>query len=110
MFDKEQFIKEWNAKHPYDKWWRQKYDIPFGSQKHREASFIFMAIEYSEDLYFLKLKEESFDKEDKEMSEFMNKSEDNKNVIKMNKKEIDKEFDDIDLENFNDQTNSGDGR
>ena len=42
------FVFNWNL-FPLDYWWRKKYNIPFGSKKHREMSFIDMAIEWKEE-------------------------------------------------------------
>lgn len=101
------FIEEWNSRHPYDRWWRKKYNIPFGSKQHREASFIEMAIEYKEDLYFQKLanKEAEIDEIEREVDRMIagdaNTQKSAVKVVKMTKKELDTEFDNLDLSQFN---------
>lgn len=43
------FILNWDARFPIDRWWRQKYNVPFNSPTHREFNFIDMYIEFVED-------------------------------------------------------------
>lgn len=45
-------IVEWNLKYAYDKWWRLKYSVPFGSQQHLQMNPIDIAFEYEEDRLF----------------------------------------------------------
>lgn len=47
------FILNWH-KFFIDYWWRKKYNISFGSKKHRDMNFIDMLIEYKEDLLITK--------------------------------------------------------
>lgn len=42
------FIIEWNNQFPTDRWWREKYKIPFGSPAHLEANQVDILIEYIE--------------------------------------------------------------
>lgn len=94
------FIIRWNERFPIDYFWRKKYNIPFGSQEHKAANFILMAIDLKEDKMFkeyMKAKEEGSDKEYEGLS-----PKKNSNIIKMSQKEIEQEFDDIDLSQFND--------
>jgi hypothetical protein len=42
------FIINWNNFFPLDKWWRDKYKIPFGSPAHLEANQIDIFIEFIE--------------------------------------------------------------
>lgn len=102
------FILEWNNKYPYDRWWRMKYNIPFGSKKHKEANFINMKIEYQEDILFHKMKKDI--EENSEMSEddgMAGKASeatiDGKKIVKMSKKEVDNEFEDLNLEDFDEK-------
>jgi transposase len=46
--DLREFIITWNNTFPTDKWWRDKYKIPFGSPAHLEANQIDIFIEYIE--------------------------------------------------------------
>lgn len=46
------FISNWNIKYPYDKEWRERHNIPFLSQKHREMVLLDILLEKIEnDLY-----------------------------------------------------------
>lgn len=49
----------WNADFPIDRWWRKKYNIPFGSKTHMEANFLDQVFEYEEDKMFEEFSEES---------------------------------------------------
>lgn len=51
-------IVEWNLKYKYDRAWRLKYRIPFGSQKHLEVSQIDMMFDVLEDKVFEELQKE----------------------------------------------------
>lgn len=51
-----EFILQWNVNYPVDKWWRQKYNIPFNSPDHRIVSFIDISIEYEEEQLFKSIK------------------------------------------------------
>lgn len=42
------FIINWNNQFPLDKWWRDKYKIPFGSPAHLKANQADILIEYIE--------------------------------------------------------------
>jgi hypothetical protein len=112
-FDIMGFIKAWNEKYPYDRWWRKKYGIPFGSKKHREASFIEMSIEYKEDIYFQKLGSSERDKDgiedeiDRIISEGKGGAESSLKSLKMSSEEISEEFDSIDLDELNKNVTNG---
>lgn len=104
--DIDNFIKNWNLKYPYDRWWRKKYNVPFGSKKHKKASFIDMAIEYKEDMWHYKMKQKEED--DEINGEIIGEKIDNptiggKKVVKMSKKDLDIEFADLNLDDFNDK-------
>lgn len=47
--DETQFIIDWNEKFPLDKWWRDKYKIPFNSKQHREISYYDIFLEWFEE-------------------------------------------------------------
>lgn len=65
--DIEKFIYNWNVRFPLDRWWRQKYNVPFGSPKHRESCFIDQLIEFKEDKLFNKLRQQNI--KDKELAQ-----------------------------------------
>ena len=81
------FVFNWDL-FPLDYWWRKKYSIPFGSKKHREMSFIDMAIEW---------------KEEKIIENVMNpkQKDDYIETVKVTAKEIDEDYENLDLSQFN---------
>ena len=92
------FIKKWNNQYPLDRWWRKRYGVAFGSPEHLQTSFINQIIEYKEDDYFEKLKAEKADRELAELNGQSLKS--GNKEIKMTEKEVDEEFDNLDLSKF----------
>ena len=79
---------DWWHEFPIDYWWRKKYNVPFGSKQHREMNFFDMLIEWREDLAMVKLNTEV---EDDELDT---------NSLRMTQKEIDDEYDNLDLGEF----------
>ena len=81
------FVFNWDL-FPLDYWWRKKYNIPFGSKKHREMSFIDMAIEW---------------KEEKIIENVMNPKQKDDYIgnAKVTAKEIDEDYENLDLSQFN---------
>ena len=99
------FIIEW-TKFPIDLWWRKKYNVPFGSKAHREMNFIDMAIDYQETLYWNKaVNEIPMSRELQEEEEFIDSqlNGDDERVVHMSQEEIDKDYENIDLEKFNEE-------
>lgn len=66
-----EFIAQWNLRFKYDRKWRKKYNIPFGSKEHLESNQI--------DIYFDLLEDNLFHKLQKEYIELMKDSEEFKN-------------------------------
>lgn len=96
--DIRKFVLEWNTRFPLDLWWRLKYKIPYGSQEHRETSFIDMRIEYEEDKIMRQSKKppkEVFTTDDKELNSIIEGEE--KEVVPMSDEEITHEFDNVKL-------------
>ena len=93
----EDFVFDWNS-FPIDYWWRKKYNVPFGSKKHREISFIDMAIEWKEEHIMRSI----FEKKDKEEDEEENKMllGTGKEVVNLTDKEIDEDYENLDLSQF----------
>ena len=87
------FIFNWNE-FPCDYWWRKRYNIPFGSTAHREMNFIDMYIEYQEELLLNDIMEQEDIEEDIDLG--IN----GKEIVKLSKKEIDDDYDNLDLSNF----------
>lgn len=109
MLDLEKFIMRWNAQYPFDKYIRQKYNIMFGSEAHKQLNFINMAIEYWEDKIIARETQKSVDAEDKKLwasilptETFPGQNQPANAVKKMSKKEIDQEFETLNLKDFND--------
>lgn len=89
------FIFNWHE-FPFDYWWRKRYNIPFGSSQHREMNFIDMYIEYQEELL---LKEKIYEEDIEEDIDLgINNG---KEVVKLSKQEIDDDYDNLDLSQFN---------
>lgn len=92
------FLFNW-CQFPIDYWWRKKYKIPFGSSQHREMNFIDMFIEYQEEIEIQKSinKEEGWEDEvENEALDLNTKNE----VVKISQEEIDEDFENLDLEQF----------
>lgn len=95
----EETIKEWNSWFPFDYRWRKKYNVPFGSEKHLKTSFFFMLYDLEEEKLFNKLLEKISLEEENVLLE--NEGvEKRKEIIRMSEKDIDKEFEELDLSKF----------
>lgn len=87
------FIINWNNRFPVDRWWRNKYKVAFGSEQHKQMNFITMFIDYEEEKVFRKIEK---DKDPDNVDMFANDK-----IQKLSKSEIDKEFEDLDISEFN---------
>lgn len=92
------FIFDWHD-FPFDYWWRKKYNVPFGSKKHKEMNFIDMCIEYQEEFLLNKSQYEN-DMDDSDLDDAISLPSNN-DVIKPTAKEIDDDYDNLDLSEFN---------
>lgn len=106
--DIEGFIDYWNIKYPIDRLYRKKYGIAFGSDEHKKLNFISMSVDLKEDLIIHrqeKLQAEQTDEDlfnDNLPGDVSSSQNQAPNRIKrMTKKEVDKEFDNLDLSKFN---------
>lgn len=93
------FIFSWHQ-FPIDYWWRKKYHVPFGSSQHREMNFIDMWIEYREEVMLNKQISQSDQYDEEAEDEALGLKDDNKRVVKVTEKEIDEDFENLDLEQF----------
>lgn len=84
------FVLKWDE-FAIDYWWRKRYNIPFGSSQHREMSFIDMAVEYREQITFMRATNE----EEPPLI-----TEEDSKVVRMTKEEIDEEYENLDLSKF----------
>lgn len=83
--DVNHFLLNWHQ-FIIDYWWRRKYNVPFGSPQHRRMNLLDMYIEFQEDAMINRISsnvESSCDDD-----------------VKMSDKEIDEEFDKLDLSQF----------
>jgi len=85
------FIATWHSGFILDYWWRKKYNIPFGSLKHRSMNFIDMYIEYQEEIEIKNLREKAKKSEEEEYDE----------NIHVSQEEIDEDYEKLNLEEFN---------
>lgn len=98
------FVSEWNAKYPFDYLWRKKYNVPFGSKQHLETSHVNMMIDLYEEANMRKLMDK-FNSREFDASEYEQNRYDptfRNTAVRMSQDEIDSEFDNLDLSQFND--------
>ena len=94
----DRFILDWH-RFPLDYWWRKKHNVPFGSQQHRDMNFIDMLVEYREEIVIDRLVKEY--ESEKEQQENINLGlKDNQEVIRLSKEQIDDDYDNLDLSQF----------
>lgn len=92
------FIFNWHE-FPLDYWWRKLYNIPFGSRRHREMNFIDIYVEYQEGL-LLKQADEDFEMKQSEIEDEVLGLNSNKEIIRPSAEEIDDDYDNLDLTQF----------
>lgn len=98
------FVIKWNNQFPIDRWFRQKYNISFGSEEHRKVNLLDMLIEYEEDSLFRIIpeklrREREKQKEYEETGEWLSKSSSFQEDY--SEEEIDKLFNQIDINELN---------
>lgn len=93
------FLFQWHD-FPIDYWWRKKYKIPFGSKLHREMNFIDMLIEYQENLLIIKSAEGGGHDDEMENEELGLNDDTGKQTVSLTGKEIDEDYNSLDLEQF----------
>lgn len=99
-----EFIKEWNLRYPYDRYFRKKYNIIFGSEQHKQLNFLDMAIDLKEDLIFTPKHKSEADNMDREEFEAQTGAEFDKGENQeqpMSKMEIDSAYENLDIDQFN---------
>ena len=92
-------IIKWNNKFPLDRWWRHKYNIPFGSKTHLEISQLDIYFEYLEEKVFEEY-QENLEREEIRKSNYESGIwiKDSRLELKSN---IDEVFRNLDLDQFN---------
>ena len=93
------FIFRWHE-FPLDYWWRKRYNIPFGSRKHREMNFIDIFIEYQEELLLRQTQEEYENRQSELEDEAIGLPSSNAEIVKMTEKEIDDDYENLELSEF----------
>ena len=58
--DVRSFVEDWNVKYPIDRWWREKFNIPFGSPQHLSQSMLDMRIAFEEDHLFSRIEAQDY--------------------------------------------------
>lgn len=86
--DVDNFLNEWHSGFVLDYWWRHKHGVAFGSESHRAMSFIDMYVEYREDKRIAALHEQ------RERERYGG-------GMAMSQKEIDEDYENLNLEDFN---------
>lgn len=97
----DEFVISWNQKFPLDYWWRRKHGITFGSEQHRNTTYIQMMIEYREDKMMEELISEGNSADpmlEKEIDKLLPNG--GQKIVKMTSKEVDHEFDNMDIANM----------
>lgn len=92
----QEFVEKWNKAIPIDKWYRQKYNIPFGSATHKSISLADMFFEFYE---FITIKYKIKDKEE-EQEPYVRGDGNFMKSITYTKKDIDQLFDELDIDSM----------
>lgn len=101
--DERDFITQWNLKFPLDRWWREKYKIPFGSEQHLAQRADYIRFDFEEDKLYKETRESRLD-EDKYVpgcGQWLKKRE----ALKMTEDEVVDLFDNIDIESIEESEN-----
>jgi hypothetical protein len=97
----DRFIVEWNTRFPIDYWWRKKYNVPFGSKKHRNTSHLDMFIDFRESKIIREAIKSLENKKDQDDLQLLGVNpESGRKVQKMTQREIDKDFAELDIDQF----------
>lgn len=91
----EQRVIEWQKKFPCDRWWREKHNIAFMSQSHREVSFLDQLFEFYEDTLVNEFRNSEEDYNPNQGDFLIEKSGDSKSKIISAKEEFESEFKDL---------------
>ena len=77
--------------------------MPFGSPQHKEMNFIDMYIEFQEEVAINRAISHTDRDEDEAENEALGLVDNNKKVVKVTEKEIDEDFEKLDLSQFDKQ-------
>ena len=78
-------IIKWNHNYPIDFLWRKKYGVAFGSQEHRQMSFLDMLFDLEEDMMMSNMRSKSVKKTTEEESGISDKDFENLDINQFNK-------------------------
>lgn len=99
----------WNNEYPVDYWWRKHYNVPFGSQQHKQMSFLYMTFDYVEFVEYRLIEIQQI-LESKRVADIQNNElftqnppSGGKQIVAMTKRETDEEYENLDLSLFNDK-------
>lgn len=92
-------ILDWNIDYPVDAWWRARYNIPYGSPSHLDMDMIDMRIAYEEEILAIRINKELERRAEEAENKMVGISSD-KRIVEMSKDEIDKEFEDLDITQY----------
>lgn len=96
-------IEEWNLRYPVDLAWRLKNKVQFGSQEHMSMDFLSMLFNLIQD-YEIEQYRKSLEVDDTEFDDELSDVANDIKVVKMSKDEIDAEWDNLDIDDINNQT------
>lgn len=92
------FVFWWNTEFPIDRWWREKHEVAFNSDLHRNFSFIDELFEFQEDMIFKELRERR--KEAGKEEKYIPGRGNWLGTRELSQKEIDDIYDNIDLSKY----------
>lgn len=94
--DIKSFMINWNNKYPIDRWWREKYNVPFNSDQHRQMDMYDMRFQFEEDMAYRDIANKK-DAYVPGTGNWLKKREIDTNLSQV---EIDELFDQIDIDNI----------
>lgn len=100
--DVEEYISSWH-RFAVDYWWRKKYNIPFNSPQHRQANFIDMLFEFREELVLQRQQNKTEQEREERENRKLGIKKDTKEVIQLSQEQIEEDYDNLDLSQFDDK-------
>ena len=100
------YVNEWNLRFPIDRWWREKFNVAFGSSVHRESSIFNQLYQYTEDKMVLEARrkaEQEAKKKEEGFEEIENYIPGTGNWLSpriLEGKELDDAFENINLDDY----------
>jgi len=91
----EKQVVNWQKKFPCDRWWREKHNVAFMSQSHREISFLDQVWEFTESQLINEFNKERDDYIPNQGEFLIEHNEDQTSKIVSAKEEFENEFPDL---------------